>query len=319
MRIAILSVFLFAFVARAESVVPAVQPPVINVNDPSTWAQTGAPSEDQIALNEKPNNLNELNEALRAQARRDYAAQLNQFMEKVRNKVQDHANDTKEVQFGKFKITIQNSCDLGIDPYKPPAAPTHMEKDCVKGQVNASAMAQLVMEAVAKNPPSPEQLEASISECKIEVAWVKNFKIYENCFDGDLPEQYSKLYDAFVSNITKDRGNWKNTTIGWKTNDAGERTMEFKKIGEKTTIDLENFKSFKRDTGNIVSETNAQVDPQPIHLARQTVQPVVSEVSPQVDTQQEIAVQPAVQPATSTGSLSTEVDHEMTALLSGSP
>lgn len=255
MRITILSIFLFTFVTRAETVVnnsgSPNQAPNVDVSDPKSWVNTGPPTEEQIKLNSDPQNLDELNEAIRAQGRRDYAEQLREFMEKVRNKVQDHASDTKVVSFGKFKITIQNSCDLGIDPYKPPAAPTHMEKDCVKGQVNATAMAQLVMQAVSKNPPSPAELEASISDCKIEVSWVKKFKIYENCFDGELPEQYSKLYDSFMSTLTEG-GKWENTSNGWKTDDEGNRVMNFKKTGEKTTVDLEKFVNESRNTGDLV-------------------------------------------------------------------
>lgn len=215
-----------------------------------------------------PTNVKQINNSIKDQAKLDYEHQMNLFKNEVINSIQSHANATKTVQIGHFSITIQTSCELSVDPNDLPEPPTFMEKDCVRGVSDAGATAELIMNAVKKNPPSAEVVAEAISTCQLEVSWFKKFKIYENCFKDEIPTRYANLYDSFMNNLTDNLG-WKTEHKEWQTDANGKRYRTYRKKGEKTTIDLEKLQSEKVDqTPEVVRVQNvtpaivkAPVDP----------------------------------------------------------
>lgn len=230
MRITLITLVL---VSATMATIEPVAPEPLTVTPPVLYSTVHEKTKLQ-----DPTNVKQINNSIKDQARLDYEHEMNLFKNSVIKSIQSHSNATKTVQIGHFSITIQTSCELSVDPNDVPEPPTFMEKDCVKGISDAGATAKLIMKAVQKNPPSAEVVANAISTCKLEVSWFKQFKIYENCFKDGMPDQYAKLYDSFMNNLTDDLG-WNTEHETWQTDENGNRYRTYTKKGEKATIDLE--------------------------------------------------------------------------------
>ena len=142
------------------------------------------------------NNLNDGVAAVDTAAKEKYEEEMLAFEQEVKDAVKSHEVNVKQVTVGEFQILIQNNCVIEFP--KIPEEPTVTEKECFKAQVNAETTAGLIAKATPLNPPSVSMVIRAMNTCELEVSWIKEFEIFNTCWDEEIPAQYKAIYDAQV-------------------------------------------------------------------------------------------------------------------------
>ena len=171
----------------------------------------------------------QLNENLNNSLKKQYEKDLITFQNAVKDAVEDHKNDTKIVKIGGFNITTQTSCKLAF--VVKPVMPTQIAKECFKANASAESIALLLIKAAPENPPNPETIINAMNSCELNVKWVKEFSITNECWNGTLPTAYSHVWQTAKNTLEKD---------GYKY-DQSSKT--FKKSGETGMMNVSEFKT----------------------------------------------------------------------------
>ena len=123
-----------------------------------------------------------------------YNDDLVAFQQGVEDAVTSHQSAVRVVKVGKFIIKIQENCE--IDFPKRPEKPTITEKECAKAHFDAETTATLISKATPLNPPNVRMVMSALNTCELEVSWIKEFEIYNNCWGAEIPAMYKPIFDA---------------------------------------------------------------------------------------------------------------------------
>ena len=126
-----------------------------------------------------------------------------QFEEDMRKAVLDHQTSIKHVQVGAFNMLVQENCVY--EPPKKPEYETVTERDCFKAVFNATTTAELVAKATPLNPPSIKMVMNAVNSCELQVNWIKEFEIYNACWEGEVPAEYMKIIGPIEEDL-KEKG-----------------------------------------------------------------------------------------------------------------
>ena len=138
-----------------------------------------------------------------AEADRKNEEAMVQFETDMKDAVLAHQTSIKKVVVGSFQMLVQENCNLEL-PTKPDFV-TVTEKDCFKANFNATTTANLVAKATPLNPPSIDMVMRAINSCELEVSWVKEFEIYNECWGENVPAEYMHIIGPIEQDL-KDKG-----------------------------------------------------------------------------------------------------------------
>ena len=185
------------------------------------------------------NNLNDQIETeMNAEQQRQYQIDLGAYQRSIQAAVNNHLKETKTVEIGQFSILVQSSCELDLTHIKEPENPTTIERDCYNAEMNAESTAELLIKATPEDPVNPALVINATNSCDLRVGWVKTFSIFDECWNGALPETYQAMYNDFVNNMQNNHGWQVDTSVV-----DGKNVTTFKKTGEEQVINLEQFQN----------------------------------------------------------------------------
>jgi hypothetical protein len=150
---------------------------------------------------------NSLNGAIlavdQAEADRKNEEAMIQFEKDMKDAVLAHQTSIKKMTVGSFQMLVQENCNLEL-PKKPDFV-TVTEKDCFKANFNATTTANLVAKATPLNPPSIDMVMRAVNSCELEVSWVKEFEIYNECWGENVPAEYMHIIGPIEQDL-RDKG-----------------------------------------------------------------------------------------------------------------
>ena len=164
-----------------------------------------------------------------AQIDAEHEAAVKKFEEDMQAAVAAHKNSIKPIEIGEFVLRVQDNCNLVL-PEKP-EKPTVHEKECIKAVFNAETTAELVAKATPLNPPSVRMVMGAVNKCELQVSWVKEFEIYNECWGEEVPAKYQNVIGPVIEKL-KDQGY-----------EQDEETGKWVKKSGVTTINLEESKN----------------------------------------------------------------------------
>ena len=145
------------------------------------------------------------------------------FEEDMKNAVLAHQTSIKKVTVGSFQMLVQDNCNLELP--KKPTYITVTEKDCFKANFNASTTANLVAKATPLNPPSIDMVMKAINSCELEVSWVKEFEIYNECWGEEVPAEYQHIIGPIEQDL-KDKGYVRDGNVWRKESEVTRINLE---------------------------------------------------------------------------------------------
>ena len=117
----------------------------------------------------------------------------------MREAVLSHQTSIKNIQVGAFKMLVQDNCVF--EPPKKPEYETVSERDCFKAVFNATTTADLVAKATPLNPPSVDMVLNAVNSCELQVNWIKEFEIYNACWEGEVPAEYLHIIEPIEADL----------------------------------------------------------------------------------------------------------------------
>ena len=190
-------------------------------------AMTAVVRADDPTVQELQDQVSDAMKAKNKEVMDQYNEDMKEFERQVIEAVNQHQSSVKRVKVGEFVIKIQDNCE--IEWPEKPEKPTITEEECIKAHFDAETTANLISKATPLNPPNVQMVMQAMNTCKLQVSWVKQFEIYNNCWEGEIPAMYKPIFEAQRQSLIDQ---------GYEEEHLENGGTRWVKSGEKKTINL---------------------------------------------------------------------------------